>query len=341
MRNHGYTPNNSADPAPFAVRLLIKCSRKRMISQPSTLVALKRSNGGTVLRPVLRSVSERGRPGEGGKPGEGGSNRAAQNILKIFRGTAPFAVPPVIFWKAKCLRPTQKQSLKSIILLTRITRRNASVWRRQSSSDGNDRRRNTTMQIIPMISQYPVSSIQYPATSNQYPSINQPLIMNPTKSPSPAQIAANKAKSLSENSKGCCGRGYWLWARRRERSIPKAGCDDRANAAHSQKTRRPEGFRAKSRLTSCLAIQPFAHTQHPSEFSDRLYHAQKSTGPKTAAGRNASKMNAVKHGIFSTEVLVRDKHLQENPGNGSGAKEGNQDLQNEKTNPNPNPSPII
>ena len=39
---------------------------------------------------------------------------------------------------------------------------------------------------------------------------------------------------------------------RRGRSIPAAGCDDRANAAHSQKTRRPEGFRAKSRLASLL-----------------------------------------------------------------------------------------
>jgi len=30
------------------------------------------------------------------------------------------------------------------------------------------------------------------------------------------------------------------------------GCNDRANAAHSQKTRRPEGFRANSRLASLL-----------------------------------------------------------------------------------------
>src|SRR5271154_7457190 len=41
--------------------------------------------------------------------------------------------------------------------------------------------------------------------------------------------------------------------------------------------------------------------------------AKKSTGPKTAAGRNASKMNALKHGIFSTEVLVCGNHIQEDP----------------------------
>jgi len=58
-----------------------------------------------------------------------------------------------------------------------------------------------------------------------------------------------------------------------------AGCDDRANAAHSQKTRRPEGFQANRRLAapwaktqkgdspaSRLAIHLFARKQHPSEF---------------------------------------------------------------------------
>src|SRR5277367_1352630 len=103
------------------------------------------------------------------------------------------------------------------------------------------------------------------------------------------------SKSLSENCEGCCGEGFWLWARRRGRSIPVEGCNDRANAAHRQKTRRPEGFRANSRLASLLlgrrptkgilpcrakasaeadssrlAFQLFARKQHPSEFSDRL-----------------------------------------------------------------------
>jgi len=59
-------------------------------------------------------------------------------------------------------------------------------------------------------------------------------------------------QSVSENCAGSCGEGFWLWPRRRGPSIPNAGCKDRANAGHGQKTRRPEGFRAKGRLASLL-----------------------------------------------------------------------------------------
>jgi hypothetical protein len=41
-------------------------------------------------------------------------------------------------------------------------------------------------------------------------------------------------------------------------------------------------------------------------------NAQKSTGPKTPEGLTISKMNAVKHGIFSKEVLVRGLNFKEN-----------------------------
>ena len=41
-------------------------------------------------------------------------------------------------------------------------------------------------------------------------------------------------------------------------------------------------------------------------------NAQKSTGPQTPAGRAVSKMNAVKHGILSKEVLVRGMYIKEN-----------------------------
>ena len=41
-------------------------------------------------------------------------------------------------------------------------------------------------------------------------------------------------------------------------------------------------------------------------------NAQKSTGPQTPAGRAISKMNAVKHGILSKEVLVRGMYIKEN-----------------------------
>jgi hypothetical protein len=41
-------------------------------------------------------------------------------------------------------------------------------------------------------------------------------------------------------------------------------------------------------------------------------NALKSTGPKTGEGRIAAKMNALKHGIFSSEILVHGRHIQEN-----------------------------
>src|SRR5436190_18594177 len=63
---------------------------------------------------------------------------------------------------------------------------------------------------------------------------------------------AAEAQSLSENYEGCCGEGFWPWARRRGPRIPAAGCKDRANAAHGRKTRRPEGFRATGPLASLL-----------------------------------------------------------------------------------------
>ena len=66
------------------------------------------------------------------------------------------------------------------------------------------------------------------------------------------EYAAITPQSLSENYKGCCGEGFWLWPRRRGRRIPAAGCNDRANAGQRQKTRRPEGFRAEGRLASLL-----------------------------------------------------------------------------------------
>ncbi len=40
-------------------------------------------------------------------------------------------------------------------------------------------------------------------------------------------------------------------------------------------------------------------------------NARKSTGPRTREGRAVSKMNAVKHGILSKEVLVRGLNLKE------------------------------
>ena len=40
-------------------------------------------------------------------------------------------------------------------------------------------------------------------------------------------------------------------------------------------------------------------------------NARKSTGPKTSAGRAASKMNTLKHGVLSQKVLVRGRNRPE------------------------------
>ena len=58
----------------------------------------------------------------------------------------------------------------------------------------------------------------------------------------PNEIHQN-AWSLSENSKKYCGWKFWLWPRRPgpRISVP-TGRDNRANAGHWQKLRRPEGF---------------------------------------------------------------------------------------------------
>src|SRR6266436_4372434 len=68
----------------------------------------------------------------------------------------------------------------------------------------------------------------------------------------PGGNTRDRSESLSENYEGCCGEGFCLWPRRRGQSIPAAGCNGRANAGQRQKTRRPEGFRAKGRLASLL-----------------------------------------------------------------------------------------
>jgi hypothetical protein len=52
-------------------------------------------------------------------------------------------------------------------------------------------------------------------------------------------------------------------------------------------------------------------TMSPKQLVANRRNAQKSTGPKTANGKAVSKLNALKHGILSREVLVRGKHARE------------------------------
>jgi hypothetical protein len=52
-------------------------------------------------------------------------------------------------------------------------------------------------------------------------------------------------------------------------------------------------------------------TTSPEQIAANRANAQKSTGPKTPEGRAVSKMNALKHGIFSKEVLVSGLNIKE------------------------------
>jgi hypothetical protein len=53
------------------------------------------------------------------------------------------------------------------------------------------------------------------------------------------------------------------------------------------------------------------NTTSPERLAANRANAQKSTGPKTPEGRAASRMNALKHGLLSQEVLVSGPHRQE------------------------------
>ena len=57
--------------------------------------------------------------------------------------------------------------------------------------------------------------------------------------------------------------------------------------------------------------KPMRKTMSAKQLAANRRNAQKSTGPKTLNGRAVSKMNALKHGILSKEVLVRGKYARE------------------------------
>ncbi|MEW6413612.1 MAG: hypothetical protein AB1483_14240 [Candidatus Zixiibacteriota bacterium] len=42
-------------------------------------------------------------------------------------------------------------------------------------------------------------------------------------------------------------------------------------------------------------------------------NAQKSTGPKTPEGKDAVRLNAVKHGLYATDLVINSPNLKENP----------------------------
>ena len=54
-------------------------------------------------------------------------------------------------------------------------------------------------------------------------------------------------------------------------------------------------------------------TVSPKMLASNRRNARRSTGPKTLTGKLASRMNAVRHGILSEEVVVRGLRIQEHP----------------------------
>ena len=54
-----------------------------------------------------------------------------------------------------------------------------------------------------------------------------------------------------------------------------------------------------------------AKTVSPAQMAANRRNAQKSTGPRTAHGRDVSKMNALKHGFLSEATVIRGKHARE------------------------------
>jgi hypothetical protein len=60
-----------------------------------------------------------------------------------------------------------------------------------------------------------------------------------------------------------------------------------------------------------LNSEPVNKTTSSKQLDANRHNAQKSTGPKTPEGRAVSKMNALKHGILSKQVLVRGLNINE------------------------------
>ena len=51
----------------------------------------------------------------------------------------------------------------------------------------------------------------------------------------------------------------------------------------------------------------------PATIEANRRNAQKSTGPKSAAGKAISKLNALKHGVLAQTVVVRGQQIKELP----------------------------
>ncbi len=91
-------------------------------------------------------------------------------------------------------------------------------------------------------------------------------------------LTAPMLKSLSENSEGRCGEGFWPWPRRRGWRIPATGCAGRANAGHGKKD--PAARRASRK--SAVWLRCSSVEDPPGIFSLVAPRAIRPFPPKTA-----------------------------------------------------------
>ncbi len=98
-----------------------------------------------------------------------------------------------------------------------------------------------------------VTYLQYPCLGEAAENLAPQLVNHNARkrNPSNDESGDHMLRACLETTRGAaarnfgCGQGGLGRAQR-----PAAGCEERANAGHGQKTRRPEGFRGKGRLTS-------------------------------------------------------------------------------------------
>ncbi len=85
------------------------------------------------------------------------------------------------------------------------------------------------------------------------------------------------------------------------------GRDARSTEEANEDNRRDACSTEEDKDTSAVPLSP-------NKLAANRENARRSTGPRTAEGKLASRMNAVKHGILSSAVVVRGLRIREHVG---------------------------
>src|SRR5450432_2123680 len=67
----------------------------------------------------------------------------------------------------------------------------------------------------------------------------------------------------------------------------------------------------KNRRDACSTQKITRYTTSAKSIAANRKNAGKATGPRTAGGKAVTRLNAMRHGILSTEVVVRGLRIQE------------------------------